>query len=220
MLPEISVMLCLEGRSGARQAAQKARQASDIAQLTTHAVQQSTANPEEVQAAQKVAREARQASGAENAAQAVRQSVERSTGTDVRDAFNKALQAARSAQAVAAMPPLQLRVTLERLGQLPRKPPTEGLPGKLLPARPLKEIPSVTRGPLGKTLLEAEFNEGASEVGSNTAVISVPAKGDISLFLSADTLLAAGVFAALKAFRRWFRSPSIPGVRGIKPLRT
>ena len=174
----------------AQQAAKHAWQASEAAQTAAQAAQEAAAR-NDVQAAQEAAETAQRESGAAQAAsQAVQQAIEWAIGTDVKDTYTRALQAARAAGAGGT-------------GADPEEPSGHGVAIDEATDRDTIGGREIT----GKDAAgEAEPKEDASEVRSSTAEIGLPVKGGVPLFLGGGTLLAAAVFAAFKALRSWSRS--------------
>jgi hypothetical protein len=199
-----------EEAQAAQQAAQEARQASDATRVAAQAAQQAAAR-NDVQAAQEAAETAQRESGAAQAAsQAAQQAIEWIVGTDVKDAYTRALQAARTTDAGG-----NNAASTAEGGPGGRGADPEEATGEEATDRDTVGGEGIT----GKDALgEAEPKEDVGEARSDTAEVGVPVKGGVPLSLGGGALLVAGVFAALKkALRPWFRPLSVPETELLRP---
>ena len=189
----------------AQQAAREAQLAASDAEEAAEVAQQAAAQ-EDAPAAEEAAREAQQATqeaqqalGAvqQVAQQAAQQVVDTFGGTeDIKDAYTKALQAARSAgdkgdsAALAAESDSGTGVNTD---------PEKASSSTSEEAAGENEEAASGKGVRKGATREADPEEDAGESGSNTAVITKPAQqGGFPLLLGGGAILAAGVFVVAR----------------------
>ena len=193
--PSEDTQFAQEAAQEARIAASDAEEAAEVAQQAAAEEDAPTAQ-EAAQEAQQAAQEARQASGAvqQVAEQAAQQVVDNSGGADIKDAYTKALQAARSAGAkgdnvafAAESSSRGAKANREKAASSSEEPDDgEASSDK-----------GTSKGAAG----EAESKEDADEPRSNPVAITAPlqdGRDSFPLLLGGGSLLAAGVFVVRK----------------------
>jgi hypothetical protein len=186
----------------AQEAAQETRIAASDAEEAAKVAQQAAAEEdaptaqEAAQEAQQAAQEARQASGAvqQVAEQAAQQVVDNSGGADFKDAYTKALQAARSAGAKGDN--VAFAAESSSRGSKANREKAASSSEEAVHGEASSET-GTSKGAGG----EAEPKEDANEPRSNPVAITAPlqdGRGGFPLLLGGGALLAAGVFVVRK----------------------
>jgi len=216
--PSEDTQFAQEAAQEARIAASDAEEAAEVAQQAAAEEDAPTAQ-EAAQEAQQAAQEARQASGAvqQVAEQAAQQVVDNSGGADIKDAYTKALQAARSAStkgdnvAIAAESSSRGAKANREKAASSSEEADDG---------EASSDKGTSKGAAG----EAESKEDADEPRSNPVAITAPlqdGRGSFPLLLGGGSLLAAGVlWSARSSGLRRSRPPSRPAVEGLFGFRS
>jgi hypothetical protein len=189
----------------AQRAAQEAQLAASDAEEAAEAAQQAAAREdapaaeEAAREAQQATQEAQQASGAvqQVAQQAAQQAVDTFGGTeDIKDAYTKALQAARSAGDKGDSAALAAE---SDAGKGANTDPEKGSSSTSEEAAGENEEAASGKGVRNGATGEVDPEENVGESGSNTMGITKPAQqGDFPLLLGGGAILAAGVFVAAR----------------------
>jgi hypothetical protein len=189
----------------AQRAAQEAQLAASDAEEAAEAAQQAAAREdapaaeEAAREAQQATQEAQQASGAvqQVAQQAAQQAVDTFGGTeDIKDAYTKALQAARSAGDKGDSAALAAE---SDAGKGANTDPEKGSSSTSEEAAGENEEAASGKGVHNGATGEADPEENVGESGSNTMGITKPAQqGDFPLLLGGGAILAAGVFVVAR----------------------